>query len=70
MPHKQVTNNTSQTGNTGWVLALERAELALYKNRGRRMQIMEAIRFFEEQIKNREPWPRSDKKSKQSKILS
>jgi len=57
MPRKQVRNNKEHTGKTRWALALERAELALYKNRERRSQIMLAIRFFQEQIKKRVQWP-------------
>ena len=57
MPQKQVSVNSVAKGNIGWELAIERAELALYKNRARRSQIMAAIRFFQEQIKNRVPWP-------------
>jgi hypothetical protein len=57
MTHKQVSRKTSKRGNNGWAMALERAELALYKNRARKTQIMQAIRFFQEQIKTGTPWP-------------
>jgi hypothetical protein len=57
MPENKVRNNVVKTGNGGWALALERAELALYKNRARRSQIMKAIRFFQDQIKSGVPWP-------------
>jgi hypothetical protein len=64
MTHKQVSHKKETRGNSGWVLALERAELSLYKNRARRSQIMEAIRFFQEQIKNGAPWPLKPKLSR------
>jgi hypothetical protein len=64
MPRKQVTNKKENTGKAGWALALERAELALYKNRAHRSQIMQAIRFFQEQIKRGVPWPLESKISK------
>jgi hypothetical protein len=57
MTQKKVSRKKEKTGNTRWVLALEQAELALYKNRARKSQIMQAIRFFQEQIKNGTPWP-------------
>jgi hypothetical protein len=44
-------------------MALERAELALYKNRARKTQIMQAIRFFQEQINQGTPWPSQPKVS-------
>lgn len=57
MTQNKVSHQKEKRGNNGWTLALERAELALYKNRARKSQIMQAIRFFEEQIKNGTPWP-------------
>ena len=63
MPLKQVTNKKENIGKEGWVLALERAELALYKNKARRSQIMQAMRFFQEQIKKGVPWPLEPKLS-------
>jgi len=51
-------------GNNGWALALEQAELALYKNRARKAHIMQAIRFFQEQIKKGIPWPTKARISK------
>ena len=38
-------------------MLLERAELALYKNRAARARINAAIHFFQEQIKTGAPWP-------------
>jgi len=57
MPQKQVSRKNNKIGNTGWALALEQAEFALYKNRARKSQIIQAINFFQEQIKNGTPWP-------------
>jgi len=57
MTHKRVSRKKEKRGNKEWAVALEHAELALYKNRARRTQIMQAIRFFQEQIKNGTPWP-------------
>jgi hypothetical protein len=64
MPRKQVTSNNENIGKLEWASALERAELALYKNIARRSQIMQAIRFFQEQIKTGAPWPLGPKISK------
>jgi hypothetical protein len=63
MAQKKVSRNKEKTGNKGWALALEQAELALYKNRARKSNIMQAIRFFQEQIKNGTPWPLKPKLS-------
>jgi len=57
MPRKQGKRKMVNTGNNGWALALEQAELALYKNRALKSQIMHAIDFFQEQIKKGAPWP-------------
>jgi len=64
MARKQGKNNNKNIGKAGWALALERAELALYKNRARRTQIIQAIRFFQEQIKSGAPWPLEPKLSR------
>jgi hypothetical protein len=61
MTQKKVSRKTVKRGNSGWAVALERAELALYKNRARKSQIMQAIRFFQEQIKKGTPWPSKPK---------
>jgi hypothetical protein len=61
MPQKKVSDKREKTGNNGWALALEHAELALYKNRARKSQILKAILFFREQIKNDTPWPMKPK---------
>jgi hypothetical protein len=61
---KQVIDNKENRGKAGWALALERAELALYKNRARRSQIMQAIRLFQGKIKEGAPWPLQPKLSK------
>jgi hypothetical protein len=70
MPRKQVRNKKENTGNTGWALALERAEFALYKNRARKAQIMQAIRFFQEQIKKGVSWPMESKVAKKGNNCS
>jgi hypothetical protein len=57
MPRKQGKRKTLNTGKHGWALALEHAQLALYKNRARKSQILQAMQFFEEQIKNNSPFP-------------
>jgi len=36
---------------------LERAEAALYRNRAQRSRLLAAIRLFQENIRNGEPWP-------------
>jgi len=64
MTQNKVSRKTVKRGNNGWAMALERAELALYKNRARKSQIMQAIRFFQEQVKNGTPWPLKPKVSK------
>lgn len=63
MTLKKVRSKNLKRGNYEWALALEQAELALYKNRARKSQIMQAIRFFQEQIKNGTPWPSKTKVS-------
>jgi hypothetical protein len=70
MAHKQVSRKTLKRGNSGWALALERAELALYKNRARKAQIIQAIRFFQEQIKTGTPWPVKPKYLQKGKKIS
>jgi len=57
MTHKKNKHNDDKKSKNTWTLALERAELALYKNRARRSQIIQSIRFFQEQIKRGVPWP-------------
>jgi hypothetical protein len=55
---KKVNNTrTANTGKVGWELALEQAKSHLYKNRMQRSRLMTAIRFFQEKIKNGDPWP-------------
>jgi len=53
-------NNTVNKGNkgkAGWELAMAEAKSKLYQNLAQRRRLYAAIRFFEEQIKNRKPWP-------------
>ncbi len=64
MTPKQVSVKKEKTGNNGWALALDQAELSLYKNKARKSQIMKAILFFKEQIKKGVPWPLEPKISK------
>jgi len=55
-PVKSKTNANSGKQN-GWGLMLERAEAALYRNRAQRSRLLAAIRLFQENIRNGEPWP-------------
>lgn len=57
MPQKQVRRNNYKTGTSGWGLALEKAETALYQNRARKGRLLAAIRFFREQIEKGVPFP-------------
>jgi hypothetical protein len=41
----------------GWESLLERAESALYRNRAQRSRLLAAIRLFQQNIRNGEPWP-------------
>jgi len=36
---------------------LDRAEIALYKNRARRSRLLAAIKLFKDKIRTGEPWP-------------
>jgi hypothetical protein len=57
MPHKKVSSKNEKKGKHEWALAIEQAEIELYKAKARKSQIMQAIRFFQEQIKSGTPWP-------------
>jgi hypothetical protein len=59
MPSKRVKSiqNVNSGKSKGWEFMLERAEEALYRNRAQRARILAAIRLFQENIRNREPWP-------------
>jgi len=57
MPQNKVSSKKEKTGNNEWALAIEQAELELYKVKARKSQIIKAILFFKEQIKNGTPWP-------------
>jgi hypothetical protein len=59
MSSKRVkANNKSKSGKQSeWEQLLERAEAALYRNRAQRSRLLAAIRLFQENIRNGEPWP-------------
>lgn len=51
------TKNYNSGKAKGWQLMLERAEAALYRNRAQRSRLLAAIRLFQQNIRDKEPWP-------------
>lgn len=50
-------NRTTETGNSGWALAIARAQEHLQKNRIQAARLRAALRVFRKMARAGKPWP-------------